>query len=93
MTSPVQATTTALVIVDMQNDFVHRTGAYARAGQTAETISALPARLKQVADIGMCTLKPLVVLSSEALPRVFCQQSRLSCTETASDDKHRVRHA
>ena len=50
MARPIQAKTTALIIVDMQNDFVHRTGAYARAGQTAETISALPARLKQVAN-------------------------------------------
>ena len=50
MASPIQATTTALVIVDMQNDFVHPKGAYGRAGQTAKTILALPERLKQIAN-------------------------------------------
>ena len=50
MASPIQAATTALVIVDMQNDFVHPKGAYGRAGQAAETISALPVRLKQMAN-------------------------------------------
>ena len=37
---------TALVLVDLQNDFLHPAGAYGRAGQTAETIAALPDRLK-----------------------------------------------
>jgi nicotinamidase-related amidase len=41
---------TALVLVDLQNDFVHRDGAYGRAGQSAPAIAALPARLKPVAD-------------------------------------------
>ena len=50
MASKTQATATALVIVDMQNDFIHPNGAYGRAGQTAETISALPARLKRLAN-------------------------------------------
>ena len=45
MASKIQAEATALVIVDMQNDFIHPNGAYGRAGQTAETISALPVRL------------------------------------------------
>ncbi len=42
--------TTALVLVDLQNDFLHPTGAYGRAGQGAASIAALPARLKPVAD-------------------------------------------
>ena len=50
MASKIQAEATALVIVDMQNDFIHPNGAYGRAGQTAETISALPARLKRLAN-------------------------------------------
>ena len=50
MASKIQAEATALVIVDMQNDFIHPNGAYGRAGQTAETISALPVRLKQLAN-------------------------------------------
>jgi ureidoacrylate peracid hydrolase len=41
---------TALVLVDLQNDFLHPRGAYGRAGQGAPAIAALPARLKPVAD-------------------------------------------
>jgi len=41
---------TALLIVDLQNDFLHPDGAYGRAGQTASAIAALPARVKPVAD-------------------------------------------
>lgn len=40
---------TALVLVDMQNDFLHPEGAYGRAGQSAESISQLPDRLAPVA--------------------------------------------
>jgi nicotinamidase-related amidase len=36
---------TALVLGDLQNDFLHAEGAYGRAGQTAADIAALPARL------------------------------------------------
>ena len=50
MPTPIQAATTAIVIVDMQNDFVHPEGAYGRAGQTSKTISALPERLKRVTN-------------------------------------------
>ena len=46
----IDPTTTALVLVDLQNDFLHPDGAYGRAGQTAETIAALPARLKPLAE-------------------------------------------
>ncbi len=42
--------TTALVLVDLQNDFLHPEGAYGRAGQTSPAIAALPARLRPVAD-------------------------------------------
>jgi ureidoacrylate peracid hydrolase len=41
---------TALVLVDLQNDFLHREGAYGRAGVSAPEIAALPARLKPVAN-------------------------------------------
>ncbi|MEI2384829.1 cysteine hydrolase [Breoghania sp. JC706] len=41
---------TGLVIVDLQNDFVHSQGAYARGGATSDMIAALPARVKPVAD-------------------------------------------
>jgi nicotinamidase-related amidase len=41
---------TGLLIVDLQNDFLHPNGAYARGGQGATAIAALPARLKPLAD-------------------------------------------
>jgi nicotinamidase-related amidase len=42
--------TTALVLIDMQNDFIHPEGAYARGGATSDYIAALPKKLKPVAD-------------------------------------------
>ncbi|MDO8876563.1 MAG: cysteine hydrolase [Pseudolabrys sp.] len=41
----------ALLLVDLQNDFIHPKGAYARGGQTNADIAALPARLKPLADL------------------------------------------
>lgn len=41
---------TALLTIDLQNDFLHPDGAYGRAGQSAEAISALPARIRPVLD-------------------------------------------
>jgi len=41
---------TALLIVDLQNDFLDPKGAYGRAGQTSEAIAALPARILPVAE-------------------------------------------
>jgi nicotinamidase-related amidase len=41
---------TALVLVDLQNDFIHPKGAYARGGAGAAAIAALPGKLKPVAD-------------------------------------------
>jgi ureidoacrylate peracid hydrolase len=41
---------TALLLGDLQNDFLHPKGAYGRAGQTSAEIAALPARLKPLAD-------------------------------------------
>ncbi|MEM7652686.1 MAG: cysteine hydrolase [Pseudomonadota bacterium] len=43
--------TCALLIVDLQNDFLHPDGAYARGGATSEAIAALPARIKPLADM------------------------------------------
>ncbi|MBW8857978.1 MAG: cysteine hydrolase, partial [Bradyrhizobium sp.] len=37
--------TTALILGDLQNDFIHPEGAYGKAGQSAPDIAALPARL------------------------------------------------
>ncbi len=41
---------TGLLIVDLQNDFLHPEGAYARGGQASAAIAALPDRVRQVAD-------------------------------------------
>ena len=40
---------TALLLVDLQNDFIHPDGAYGRAGQGVAEIAALPARLAPLA--------------------------------------------
>lgn len=40
---------TALLLVDLQNDFVHPEGAYGRAGQGVAEIAALPGRLAPLA--------------------------------------------
>ena len=40
---------TALMLVDLQNDFLHPDGAYGRAGQTSEAIAVLPSRLAPLA--------------------------------------------
>jgi ureidoacrylate peracid hydrolase len=41
---------TALLIVDLQNDFLHPQGAYGKAGQASPEIAALPSRLAPLAD-------------------------------------------
>ena len=40
---------TGLILVDLQNDFIHPEGAYARGGAGAAAIAALPARLLHLA--------------------------------------------
>ena len=50
MSHSVPASKTALLIVDLQNDFLHPEGAYGRAGQSAPDIAALPERIKPFAD-------------------------------------------
>jgi len=41
---------TALLLVDLQNDFIDAKGAYSRGGQANADIAALPARLKPLAE-------------------------------------------
>ena len=41
---------TALLVCDLQNDFVHPDGAYGRAGLGTPEITALPGRLRPLAD-------------------------------------------
>jgi nicotinamidase-related amidase len=45
MTHDIPIDQTALLLCDLQNDFLHPDGAYGRAGQTSPEIAALPARL------------------------------------------------
>ena len=40
----------ALLLIDLQNDFLHPQGAYGRAGQGNAAIGALPQKLKPLAD-------------------------------------------
>ncbi len=40
---------TALLTIDLQNDFIHPEGAYGRAGQSAQEIAALPERIAPLA--------------------------------------------
>ena len=40
---------TALLTIDLQNDFLHPDGAYGRAGQTAQSIADLPGRIAPLA--------------------------------------------
>ncbi len=48
--APVPVTQTALLLCDLQNDFIHPEGAYGRAGQASPAIAALPARLRPLAE-------------------------------------------
>ena len=48
--APADLKTTALLICDLQNDFLDPKGAYGRAGQSAPEIAALPARINPLAD-------------------------------------------
>ncbi|MFP4274888.1 MAG: cysteine hydrolase family protein, partial [Paracoccaceae bacterium] len=48
--APIDATRTAVVTIDLQNDFLHPEGAYGRAGQTAPALVALPERVAPVID-------------------------------------------
>jgi nicotinamidase-related amidase len=41
---------TALLLADLQNDFIHPDGAYGRAGQKAEAIATVPATVRPLAD-------------------------------------------
>ncbi len=53
MTAPFRSmnpATVALVLVDLQNDFIHPDGAYARGGAKSEAIAALPDRLAPLVE-------------------------------------------
>ncbi|MFE1599257.1 cysteine hydrolase family protein [Methylobacterium sp. ID0610] len=51
MTASIPVARTALLICDLQNDFLHPDGAYGRAGRAAPEIAAIPERVKPLADL------------------------------------------
>ena len=48
--TPFDIKSTALLLCDLQNDFLHPKGAYARGGQSSPDIAALPERINPLAD-------------------------------------------
>lgn len=50
MSAPLDPKRTALLTIDLQNDFLHPEGAYGRAGQTAPHLVALPDRIAPLRD-------------------------------------------
>jgi nicotinamidase-related amidase len=50
MSTATAPSSTALLICDLQNDFLHPDGAYGRAGLGTDEIAALPARILPLAD-------------------------------------------
>jgi nicotinamidase-related amidase len=51
---------TAILLVDLQNDFLHPDGAYARGRQGADEIAALPGRLHPLVDCARQAGLPLI---------------------------------
>lgn len=54
---------TALLVVDMQNDFLHPEGAYARGGAIAAQMAALPAKMAPLLD--MARAKGIYTLATQ----------------------------
>ena len=50
MATTIKPKRTALLTIDLQNDFLHPKGAYGRAGQDSELITALPKRITPLRD-------------------------------------------
>ncbi len=48
---PFEASTTAVLIVDLQNDFLHAKGAYGRSGTSSPYIAALPSKVAPLLDV------------------------------------------
>ncbi|MGI9644737.1 MAG: cysteine hydrolase family protein [Ilumatobacteraceae bacterium] len=51
---------TAILLVDLQNDFVHPDGAYGRAGVSAPAIAALPGRLRPLVERARAVGAPVI---------------------------------
>ncbi|MGI9605535.1 MAG: cysteine hydrolase family protein [Acidimicrobiales bacterium] len=61
-------TKTALLLVDLQNDFIHSDGAYARGGATSRAIAELPGRVAPVADAARAASIPVVATLFTLVP-------------------------
>ncbi|MDA9989666.1 cysteine hydrolase [Paracoccaceae bacterium] len=48
---PFEPSTTAILIVDLQNDFLHAKGAYGRSGTSSQDIAALPSKVAPLLDV------------------------------------------
>ncbi len=59
---------TALLLCDLQNDFLHENGAYGRAGLANPDIAALPARLKPLADAFRTANAPVIATHFTLVP-------------------------
>ncbi|MCX7377421.1 MAG: cysteine hydrolase [Alphaproteobacteria bacterium] len=60
--------TTALLLADLQNDFIHPDGAYGRAGLGTPEIAALPARLAPLAQAARARGMPVVASHFTLVP-------------------------
>lgn len=58
----------ALLLVDLQNDFLHPRGAYARAGVLCDAIAALPARLSPVVQSARAHDVPVIATLFTLVP-------------------------
>ncbi len=61
-------TCTALLLVDLQNDFLHKNGAYGRAGQSSPEIAALPERLQPLLLALRATGVPVIATQFTLVP-------------------------
>ena len=48
---PFEPSTTAILIVDLQNDFLHAKGAYGRSGTSSSDIAKLPSKVTPLLDV------------------------------------------
>lgn len=48
---PFEPSTTAILIVDLQNDFLHAKGAYGRSGTSSQDIAALPSKVAPLLNV------------------------------------------
>jgi ureidoacrylate peracid hydrolase len=65
---PLSAETSALVIVDYQNDFCHPDGAFGRAGHELSAVQALAAPIARLRDLAHEMALPVVVVRVEHSP-------------------------